>query len=49
MFKHFHILPDEVGRQSPSDLFDMLEGLNSDDAASNADNYSSPYIRAVFG
>lgn len=30
MFKYHHLLPDEVGRQDPKMLFELIDGLNDD-------------------
>lgn len=50
MFKVHHLLPDEVGRQDPRVLFEMLDTLNADMPNNTANNdYDSPYFRAVFG
>lgn len=50
MFKVHHLLPDEVGRQDPRVLFEMLDTMN-DEASDNTTNndYDSPYFRAVLG
>lgn len=49
MFKYRGILPDELGRQDPRVLLDMLDTLNGGVSDNYTDNYDSPYIRAVFG
>lgn len=53
MFLYHHCLPDEVGRQKPSVLFYMLDNLPAaEDKSRQKDgkiNFSSPYMRAVFG
>ncbi|MCI8956302.1 MAG: hypothetical protein HFE51_10430 [Clostridia bacterium] len=49
MFKVHHLLPDEVGRQTPRVLFEMLDTLNGETEAMPQTNYDSPYIRAVLG
>lgn len=48
MFKYYHLLPDEVGRQDPKLLFELIYGLD-ESGTSNQESYSSPYLRAVYG
>lgn len=48
MLKHFHVLPDEVGRQNPQVLFDIFDSFSGNNSIPRNNN-DSPYIRAVFG
>lgn len=47
MFKMHHLLPDEVGRQDPRILFDMLDALSGGGA--EAYTGSDPYLRMFYG
>ncbi len=48
MFKYYHILPDEVGRQDPKMLFELIYGLNDEQKANEYDT-SDPYLRMFYG
>ena len=49
MFRNYRIMPDELSRQEPKLLFEMLDTLRENTNAAKKVNYDSPYIRAVFG
>lgn len=44
LFRHHHLLPDEVGRQNPWVLFRMLDGLGEDTA-----EYTNEHLKMFYG
>lgn len=56
MFKAHHLMPDVVGKQDPTVLFEMLDALSEENNNSGGNTTQnnrtvadSPYLRAVFG
>ena len=46
MFRIKGILPDEVGRQDPRALIEMLEGLNDEEGEYTGND---PYLKMFYG
>lgn len=47
-FKHLGIMPDIVSRQSPSELFKMLDSLEESETAEEYTG-NDPYLRMFYG
>nr|DAZ26030.1 MAG TPA: hypothetical protein [Caudoviricetes sp.] len=49
MFRYHHLLPDEVGRQSPFVLFNMLDSLSEEQAPEQEYEGDDPYLKMFYG
>lgn len=49
MFKNYHMLPDEVGRQNPRILMDMLDNLNNYNDEEEDYTGGDPYLKMFYG
>ncbi|MCI5604393.1 MAG: hypothetical protein MR413_01905 [Clostridia bacterium] len=49
MFKYHHKLPDEVGRQDPRRLLEMIDNLNGNSDEAEEYTGSDPYLKMFYG
>ena len=48
LFLYHHLLPDEVGRQKPKVLFELIDSLSEDDEQEEYTG-NDPYLKMFYG